>query len=54
VSGDDVAQLFREKRGRDIAQYNARDLIATAALYEKWQTYLAPPLFRRNQTEIDF
>ncbi len=42
VSGDDVAELFREKKFRDIARYNAGDVIATAALYEKWHSYLAP------------
>jgi Predicted 3'-5' exonuclease related to the exonuclease domain of PolB len=30
------------------------DVLATALLYEKWQTYLAPPLFRKSEKEIDF
>ncbi len=47
VSGEDVARLYREGRVRDIAVYNTHDLLATALLYEKWQTYLAPPLFRK-------
>ncbi|PIW96894.1 3'-5' exonuclease [Candidatus Kaiserbacteria bacterium CG_4_8_14_3_um_filter_38_9] len=42
VSGDDVAELFLQKKFRDIARYNARDVIATTALYKKWQTYFAP------------
>ena len=40
VAGDDVAELFREKKFRDIARYNARDVVATTALYEKWRDYL--------------
>ena len=45
VAGDDVAKLFSEKKFRDIAEYNARDVIATTALYKKWLTYLAPQSF---------
>lgn len=40
VSGDDVAGLFKEKRFLDIATYNVGDLVATKALYEKWEQYL--------------
>jgi len=43
--GDDVAELFASKKFRDIARYNARDVVATTALYEKWLEYLAPPSF---------
>ncbi len=39
VGGDDVAELFRSGKFRDIAHYNARDVIATTALFNKWQTY---------------
>ncbi len=46
VAGDDVADLYKEKRFREIAAYNARDVIATAALYRKWLDYLAPRGFR--------
>lgn len=42
VAGDDVAELFRMEKFRDIAAYNARDVIATTALYQKWKQYLAP------------
>lgn len=42
VAGDDVAELFRTKRFRGIAAYNARDVIATTELYTKWKSYLAP------------
>ncbi len=46
VSGDDVAELFRLKNFRDIATYNARDVVATAELYSKWLAYLAPKSFQ--------
>ena len=46
VSGDDVAELFRLKKFRDIAEYNARDVTATTALYKKWFEFLAPENFR--------
>lgn len=46
VAGDEVAQLFFEKRFRDIALYNSRDVKATALLYEKWLMYLAPVSFK--------
>jgi 3'-5' exonuclease len=42
VTGDDISELFYEKKFRDIAQYNVGDVVATAELYEKWHTYLAP------------
>jgi 3'-5' exonuclease len=42
VGGDDVAELFHKKKFRDIANYNAADVRATAQLYERWQNYLAP------------
>lgn len=45
VAGDDVAKLFLVKKFRDIAEYNARDVIATTELYKKWCTYLAPQSF---------
>jgi hypothetical protein len=48
VAGDDVAELFRMKQFRNIARYNARDVIATAALYEKWLRYLAPHSFVKD------
>ena len=50
VSGDDVAELFMQKKFRDIALYNARDVAATTKLYEKWLNYLAPATFK----DIDF
>lgn len=41
VDGDDVKKLFESGRAKDIALYNGRDLTATAALYKKYQEYLA-------------
>ena len=40
TTGDDVAALYKEKRYRDIARYNAGDIKATAALYRRWQETL--------------
>lgn len=40
VTGDDVGQLFKEKKFLDIAKYNSGDLKATKELYEKWNNYL--------------
>lgn len=48
IDGDDVRRLFQTKQYREIATYNTSDLLATALLYEKWRTYLAPPLFQKK------
>ena len=40
ISGDDVGQLFKEKRFLDIAKYNVGDLQATKSLYEYWEKFL--------------
>lgn len=40
VSGDDVSQLFKEKKFLEIAKYNVGDLRATKELYEAWEKYL--------------
>lgn len=40
VDGDDIKKLFEKGKILDIAKYNAGDLIATKALYEKWSEYL--------------
>ena len=45
VNGEDIAELFRKKKFRDIARYNARDVSATTELYEKWKRNLAPHTF---------
>jgi len=40
VSGNDVAELFKNKKYLELARYNAGDLRATRELYEKWNKYL--------------
>jgi 3'-5' exonuclease len=45
IAGDDVAELFTQKKFREIAQYNARDVVATKELYELWLKNLAPASF---------
>jgi len=40
VTGDDVAQLFKDKKYLDIANYNVRDLQATLELYKIWEEYI--------------
>ena len=45
VDGYEVAKLFLEKKFRDLATYNARDVVATTTLYEKWKKHLAPASF---------
>ncbi len=54
MMGDTVAEFFSAKKFRDLANYNATDLLAIAGLYKKWQTHLAPSLFRRLPDNIDF
>ncbi|MCF7815828.1 MAG: ribonuclease H-like domain-containing protein [Candidatus Pacebacteria bacterium] len=45
ISGEHIAELFRMKKFRDIAEYNARDVTATTKLYKKWLKNLAPDSF---------
>ncbi len=40
IKGEDVGGLFKEKKFKEIARYNAGDLRATRDLYEKWQEYM--------------
>ncbi len=40
ITGDDVGRLFKEKKFVEIAKYNVKDLRATRALYEKWESCL--------------
>jgi len=40
TTGDDVAQLFKEKKYMDIAQYCAGDLWATKELFNYWDKYI--------------
>jgi DNA polymerase elongation subunit (family B) len=40
VDGDDVKGLFETGKSEVIAKYNARDIVATAKLYEHYKNYL--------------
>ena len=40
ITGDDVNRLFKEKKYKEIAEYNSWDLIATWSLYKKWEKYI--------------
>ena len=40
VSGDDVGRLFKEKKFREIAEYNVADIVATKELYERWNLFI--------------
>lgn len=40
IDGDDVKALFDQGRSIDIARYNARDLLATATLYDRYVEFL--------------
>ncbi len=44
VSGMEVSKLYRQGKLEDIVQYVARDVTATAELYEVWRQYLAGKL----------
>lgn len=49
IDGHDVAGLFADKKFRDIALYNARDVVATKQLYEIWLKNFAPQNFLSMQ-----
>ena len=40
VTGLDMKELTKEKRYREIAEYNLRDLKATAELFRRWEKFL--------------
>ncbi len=40
ITGDDVGELFREKKFMEIAKYNAGDLRATKELYDYWKKFV--------------
>lgn len=40
VTGEDVAQLFKDKKALDIARYCFDDIKATKSLYEYWDKYV--------------
>ena len=41
ATGLDMKQLTDEKRFREIAEYNLRDLQATAELFRRWENFLS-------------
>ena len=41
ISGDDVAQLFKDKKHLEIARYCFDDLKATKELYRYWEKYIS-------------
>ena len=44
-TGEDIAELYRRKKFRDIATHNAQDVLTIKELYEIWKLYLAPSSF---------
>lgn len=40
ITGDDVGRLFKEKKYKEIAEYNSWDLLATKELYDRWREYV--------------
>lgn len=40
VDGSQVTEMFKKKKHLEIAQYNAKDLIATSSLFEYWERYM--------------
>jgi uncharacterized protein YprB with RNaseH-like and TPR domain len=40
ITGLDLGELFRQKRFKEIAEYNLGDLQATAELYRRWDRFL--------------
>lgn len=40
ITGDDINRLFKERKYKEIAEYNSWDLIATGELYQVWQDYI--------------
>jgi DNA polymerase elongation subunit (family B) len=45
IGGEDIAEFFRQKKFRDIANHNAQDVLAIKKLYEIWNQHLAPLSF---------
>lgn len=40
IKGDDVGELFKNKKYLEIAKYNSLDIIATKKLFDKWTTFI--------------
>ncbi len=51
ITGSVVTELFQAKKFNDVALYNAANVVAITALYEKWLQNLAPASFI---TTMDF
>ncbi|MCA9363157.1 ribonuclease H-like domain-containing protein [Candidatus Kaiserbacteria bacterium] len=45
MRGEDVTETFLEKKTKEIAKYNGRDVLAIVSLYQKWLINLAPKSF---------
>ena len=48
IDGRDASHLFDQKKFRDIAIYNARDVVAIKELYDLWLKNLAPVNFLKS------
>lgn len=48
TDGEKITELFKEKKYKEIAEYNAGDVRAILALYHKWYQYLAPYSFKER------
>lgn len=53
VSGSQIAELYREKKFRELANYSTANVAALTALYELWLQNLAPASFR-NLSDLYF
>ncbi|MFM2424446.1 MAG: hypothetical protein RLZZ70_837 [Candidatus Parcubacteria bacterium] len=51
--GSQTETLYKAKQYHEIAVTAGADVLAIALLYEKWRTFLAPPLFQKPEKEID-
>lgn len=40
ISGKEVGEAYKDGKSLEIARYNARDLIATAKLHDRWKQYM--------------
>jgi len=48
IDGENIAELFKEQKYTEIAEYNAGDVRAISSLYRKWYQYLAPYSFKER------
>jgi DNA polymerase elongation subunit (family B) len=54
VPGHEMQHLQVTKQFRRMAEHTASKVEMVVALYEKWRTHLAPPLFRTHHTKMNF